>query len=168
MRQSTVIALLFAFVTSCSTLGEPIPSYSGRAQGSKAQDEEQCEQNATGADVIKRRLSYISCMIAKGWRVYVPVTSKSIRGVANLTVVATRDQSQDQVFADLSSCGEKLDLVVGGPTIGATQPSPPTLTGVGAGIVGQVIVAAVASRLVEPFAACLAERGYQAARWDGS
>jgi hypothetical protein len=164
MRPSAVFAvLLFTVASGCTTLGDPIPSYPNRAQGPKAQDEDRCERTAIGADLITRRLNYISCMIAKGWRVYVPVRSKSGGGIANLTVVETRDQPQNQVFADLSSCGEKLDVVVGGSTMSAATGSTSPF-----GVIVAGGVAAFAARLVDPFAACLAERGYRAARWDGS
>ena len=163
MGAPILVAGLVITLVGCSSLGDPIPSYAGRAQGSKEQDERACEHQVTGANVTERRLKYISCMIARGWRVYVPIRSTSVRGIANLTVERTGEQSADQVFDDLTSCAVQVDVVVGTPTIGAA--------GVGTSGIGMLAAggaAAYAGRLIQPFAGCLTERGYKAVRWDGS
>jgi hypothetical protein len=102
-------------------------------------------------------------MIAKGWRVYVPIRSKNVGGIANLTIERTGMQSQDQVFDDLSSCGQQVDVIVGPPTLGSAVGGT---SGIGMLVAGGA--AAIAARLIQPFAACLTERGYKAIRWDGS
>ena len=118
---SLVAAAAIALVSSgCATkLGDPIPSYPWQARSIKALDEDRCEETAVGADVVDRRLDYISCMIAANWRVYVPLARASgkDRDVANLTVAAKQAQSRTQVREDLSACASQVGGRVGVPTV---------------------------------------------------
>jgi len=166
---SLVAAVAIALVSSgCATkLGDPIPAYSWQAKSIKAQDEDRCEEAAVGADVVERRVDYISCMIAANWRVYVPLATASgkDRDVANLTVAAKQAQSRTRVREDLSACASQVGGRVGVPTV--------TFGGVATMSLNPFVEAARATSgrswdLVSSFVECLEGRGYQAARWDGS
>lgn len=153
-----VVPLLFA---GCATfLSGGIPSYLGPGQSESLLDRDAraCEKTATGEANALNRRTYMACMIARGYRTYITVGRHgAAAGVIQLTVLEQNGQPQEQVLRDFADCGQKSD--------GAQVGESALMSGLFGGSSGLVTGPLIAAGL-EPFAACLRDRGYVVAKWE--
>jgi hypothetical protein len=95
----------------------------------------------------------MACMIARGYRTYTTVGGHG--GVIQLTVAASNAQTQERVLNDFSECGQQTKAQVGESALRSG------FFGAGGLVTGPLIASAL-----EPFSACLRDRGYAVAKWD--
>jgi hypothetical protein len=151
----TLVAMgLSVLLGGCaSPISVGIPAYP--SGGHLEADTRACEQDAAGGDEFGNRRVYMACMIAHGYRTYVPVAT--YWHMAEVTVAATRGQPQNQVLLDLEVCATDAGGIAGGRPLELAE----AVDWVNVRLLRRGERVRDGS-LLAPFAECLTKRGYTA------